>query len=76
MECLPIPEMPYGEFSQCVHDLVVNQRLPLGASLELTARCNLRCAHCYINLPATDRAAQNRELSFKEWARLLDEMAG
>lgn len=76
MECLRIPEIPYAEFSQRLHDLGVNQRVPLGGSLELTERCNMRCAHCYINLPARDREAQNRELSFKEWARLLDEVAG
>lgn len=76
MECLQIPEISYGEFSQRLHDLGVNQRLPLAGSLELTERCNLRCAHCYINLPAGDRETQKRELSFKEWARLLDEVAG
>jgi radical SAM protein with 4Fe4S-binding SPASM domain len=76
MECPHIPEIPYREFSERLHIQGVNLRLPLGASMEVTARCNLRCAHCYINRLAGDREAQKWELSFKEWSRLLDEMAG
>ena len=75
MGCPHIPEIPYGEFSERLHDKGANRRLLLGASLELTERCNLRCAHCYINRPAGDRQAQNRELTFSQWAQLLDEMA-
>ena len=34
--------------------------------LELTARCNLNCRHCYINLPANDLQAKAAELSLGE----------
>ncbi len=43
--------------------------------LELTERCNNDCIHCYINLPAGDRDAMGRELSTREWQRLLEETA-
>lgn len=43
--------------------------------LELTERCNNDCIHCYINLPAGDRDAMGRELSTREWQRLLEEAA-
>ena len=36
---------------------------PLSFDIEITARCNMNCAHCYINLPAGDRQAQSNELS-------------
>jgi radical SAM protein with 4Fe4S-binding SPASM domain len=41
--------------------------------LEATARCNLNCRHCYINVPAGDRTAKKRELGVDEAARLGSE---
>lgn len=49
-----------------------NRGLPSFA-LELTARCNNNCKHCYINLPAGDRAAKEAELSFEEIKGIVDE---
>lgn len=67
--------MQYGEFSARVHHKLAGQRVPLSASIEVTSRCNLQCAHCYINLPANDLNAQRRELSAAEWCDLIDQMA-
>lgn len=41
--------------------------------LEVTARCNFACRHCYINLPAGDTLAQKRELSLQEIREIVDE---
>jgi len=41
--------------------------------LEVTARCNNDCTHCYINLPAGDRAAKEKELTLPEIGRIADE---
>ena len=41
--------------------------------LELTARCNLNCRHCYINLPAGDKTARRGELSLDEIAQIADQ---
>ena len=43
--------------------------------IELTERCNNNCVHCYINRPANDRAARERELSTGQLQRILDEAA-
>ncbi len=75
MDCPHIPEIPLSEFSQGLQRVASAERVPLGASIELTERCNLRCVHCYINQPAGDREVQGRELSCDQWARILEEMA-
>ncbi len=41
--------------------------------MELTARCNNDCRHCYINVPAADASAKARELTASEIAALADE---
>lgn len=43
--------------------------------LEITARCNNNCRHCYINLPANDGEAKKRELSLEEIDTLAAEAA-
>jgi len=41
--------------------------VPLSATFELTARCNLRCKMCYVSLDAEQAKKQGRELTAKEW---------
>jgi radical SAM protein with 4Fe4S-binding SPASM domain len=43
--------------------------------MELTERCNNNCIHCYINLPADDRSAMEKELSAEELKEILKEAA-
>ncbi len=47
-------------------DKLKAKRVPLSFDLEITARCNNDCRHCYINLPASDREAQASELTQDE----------
>ena len=47
-------------------DKLKEKRTPLSFDLEITARCNNDCRHCYINLPAGDMEARGRELSVSE----------
>jgi len=49
------------------------KRIPFSFDLELTARCNHDCRHCYINLPASDKAAQKTELTCDEIGRIADQ---
>ncbi len=50
-------------------------RVPLSFDLEITARCNNRCRHCYINLPAGDRRARQKELTVAEISHLAGQAA-
>lgn len=43
-----------------------SRRALISFNLELTARCNNNCSHCYINLPAEDTKARCGELSRAE----------
>jgi radical SAM protein with 4Fe4S-binding SPASM domain len=43
--------------------------------IELTERCNNDCIHCCINLPASDRAAREREMTTDEVKSVLAEAA-
>lgn len=65
----------YGSFSESLHRSVRAGQLPVNATIEVTRRCPLTCAHCYNNLPMGDRKAQLEELSYEEHCRILDEMA-
>jgi len=64
----PLPEFALWE-------KMAGGRAVFSFDLELTARCNLDCRHCYINLPAGDRSARKRELSAAEVGRLAGEAA-
>jgi radical SAM protein with 4Fe4S-binding SPASM domain len=76
MDCPHIPQRSYSEFGRRLNEAAAGQRIPLVVTLEVTERCNLHCAHCYINRPAGDREAQSRELGRQELCDLLDQVAG
>ena len=75
MDCPQIQSTRYRDFSKRLHGSGTGPRLPLDGSIEVTARCNLRCAHCYINEPAGDPQSKERELTLAEVCDLLDQMA-
>ena len=70
MDCPHIPEMRYSEFSARLHRSL-KQGLPLSGAFELTARCNLRCVHCYVNEPL----GSGGDLPADVIERILREMA-
>jgi radical SAM protein with 4Fe4S-binding SPASM domain len=51
-------------------------RALFGFDLEITARCNNNCRHCYINFPAGDWAIKSKELSVDEIDSIADEAVG
>ena len=52
-----------------------SERKVFSFDIEITARCNHNCRHCYINLPVTDKEAQKKELSFAEIKKIIDKAA-
>ena len=49
------------------------KRCLVSFDLEITARCNNNCRHCYINLPAENKYAKARELSAGEIKEIAEE---
>lgn len=52
-----------------------DKRTPLSFDLEITARCNNNCRHCYINVPADDRSVRTGELTPADISRIAGEAA-
>jgi radical SAM protein with 4Fe4S-binding SPASM domain len=52
--------------------LKLNHRV-LSFDLEVTARCNLCCRHCYINVPKNDEQARNKELNADQIGGIVDQ---
>jgi MoaA/NifB/PqqE/SkfB family radical SAM enzyme len=67
----------YSEVAPLPHfdlwDRMKERRAPTAFDLEVTARCNNDCRHCYINLPAADSEARARELTLAEIERIARE---
>jgi radical SAM protein with 4Fe4S-binding SPASM domain len=76
LECPHIPQISYDQFGKRLMERTPEGRFPWFVTIELTARCNLNCVHCYINRSANDREAEKRELTTEEFYRILDEIAG
>lgn len=54
-------------------DKFKQERKLISFDLEITARCNNNCRHCYINLPVSDKKAKNKELSFSQIKEIVDQ---
>jgi len=66
-----VSSLPVQKFS--LWDKMIAKRIPFSFDLEVTARCNNDCPHCYINLPAGDKKAKKKELSLEEISDIADQ---
>ncbi|MDP3396856.1 MAG: radical SAM protein [Methanoregula sp.] len=64
-------EKPFQE--SALWDTMMEKNACTSFTLELTARCNNNCRHCYINLPAGDTTARMQELSVGQIMDIADQ---
>jgi radical SAM protein with 4Fe4S-binding SPASM domain len=69
-----VSSVPMPEFN--LWGKLTDHRVPMSFDLEITARCNNGCHHCYINLPAGDIEAKRKELSLAEIDDITDQAVG
>ncbi|UCC38715.1 MAG: radical SAM protein [Candidatus Aminicenantes bacterium] len=75
MECPYIPSISYAQLDEQLNNKIIAKRIPIDGSFELTLRCNLRCAHCYCNLPSSSQDAISKELKTEEIFDIFDQIA-
>lgn len=67
MGCFHLPEISYTDFSKRIYENVRSKRIPYSGVIELTFRCNLNCAHCYVPHPP-----EGKELTYQQICDILD----
>jgi radical SAM protein with 4Fe4S-binding SPASM domain len=69
------PAIPEISFTALADSLQIEgRRIPIEGTIEPTFRCNLNCAHCYVNEPAASPDARRGELSLAEWQAIIDQI--
>jgi radical SAM protein with 4Fe4S-binding SPASM domain len=53
---------------------VIEQRIPIGGSIEITRQCNFDCIHCYLGEMKSSPEFSANELNAAEWMRIIDEI--
>lgn len=71
MAC-PLPSIKYGSLQKRID--ASGKRVPLSGSIEVTARCNQFCSHCYINKSIDDFREQQKELSERALKGIIDDI--
>lgn len=68
-DCL-LPTTSYARFSEKIYKRLLQEKIPIEGTMELTSSCNLRCPFCYI-----DNHRIKKELTYKQICHIIDEIA-
>jgi len=73
MDCPQTDPLSTVEYLREFNRKAAQQRIPLSGSIELTHRCNLKCAHCYLGVAAAGGETGKAELSTAQVLSVLDQ---
>jgi len=71
LDCGSLPDAGYLPFRGRIYERALQDRIPLTGSMEITSRCNLDCAHCYISHTGEIQP----DLSLTEIRSIVDQLA-
>ena len=74
MACSQTEWLGNKEYLQRFRRKIIEQRVPLSGSIDLTHRCNFRCVHCYLGDQESIATKRNRELSTEQWLGIVDQI--
>ncbi|MDY6990742.1 MAG: radical SAM protein [Thermodesulfobacteriota bacterium] len=74
MQCTQTTWLSDVEYLRQFNEKVVQGRIPLFGSIDLTYQCNLRCVHCYLGDKGGMKGRPGEELSTAQWTDLIDEI--
>jgi radical SAM protein with 4Fe4S-binding SPASM domain len=69
------PSASNADWSLGFQQRLMTRRVPFSGMLELTGRCNLGCAHCYLGPQSRQWERRGEELSTERWQGIIDEVA-
>jgi MoaA/NifB/PqqE/SkfB family radical SAM enzyme len=74
MNCTLSGELTDREYLSEMSKKIASLRIPYSGSFEITQRCNLRCAHCYLGHKRDDNGDSAQELKTDKIFSILDEI--
>ena len=75
MECAHTSWISNREYLEQFNRKIVQLRVPLSGSIDLTHRCNLKCVHCYVGMQENTQEMQRRELKTHQLLSIIDHIA-
>jgi MoaA/NifB/PqqE/SkfB family radical SAM enzyme len=74
LRCPQIPTVSIATYRDRLQRDSQGRSIPLTGSIEITARCNLDCVHCYLVRSVNAEKSSGLELTKEEFFRIVDEI--